>query len=525
MSQTFNNNRRTRIRRAALLVVIAISAATSANAVGQNAERIWVDSAGNHSVKASLVDWTDNSVVLLRSDGGEVRLQMSALSEKDKDYVATQKERRFGQNSLRNVSPSPPDIKSLAPLELPVAEQTLPSGAILGADGATKIREVDSLPEKLPADRAPTTVAIADANIALPRVDFNMVVSSVVPITGLSESGTRTTALAASISGNIRMPGESTRQELVRFDLTDRRAEVAMRHYETIRLLDHHLESGRSLVLVGFNSLGRGGELAVIDSWDDGAMGFNYRRRISASDLPGELAKLQFAKWIDAEHVLAVVDDSMGLWNIVSGKQLYRINGIDPRATPAISGGGRYTAIPYEGGVDLIETESGKSLGRIKVEKQVPGVAFSPLGNQLAIATTRRLRAWDLTSAALAGDIQSRNSLGKGQPLWIDHDLLLTDSGTLVSLFRGVPIWRYEVAGTQRSTIGKTVAIFRKEPVTEMTLVTLPHEGAEAMLKRIDAVPSMINPESWQIPGRSAWQSGKWVDQDVLVGSLTSGRR
>ncbi|MGB7328824.1 MAG: SHD1 domain-containing protein [Rubripirellula sp.] len=517
------------LARAVAWATVSVASLFASQAKAQHDERIWVDAGGTYSVHATLIDWFDDSVVLLRSDGGQVRLSMGQLSELDKSYVAERKLSGGGLNGLRGGPPTPPEIAPLPPLKLPTAAElgdTADAAATpMAMDGEVQTVKLDSLPESLPADRSLYEIGLTNRRIAIPRVDFNTTVSAPNAITMSGDEDKPTVALAMSISHHIRLPGEKTRQELVAFDILNQRVGVPMQHSETIRLLDHRMASGKSLVLVGFNSLGRGGDLAVVDGWMDGSLELSRRRPVSGKTDPGAMHQLRFAKWIDDEHVLAIIDQSLGLWNIVSGKQIYRVDGIESRSMPALSGGGRYLAIPYEGGVDLMATETGKSLGRIKVEKQVPGVAFSPQGDMLAIATTRRVRAWDLPSAALAGDVRSLNSLGLGKPLWIDHDLLLTDDGTLVSLHRGVPLWRYDVAGTQRQSFGKHIAIFRKTPLTEMTVVSIPHPAAQQMIQRIDASPTPIQPDKWRVLGRSGWGSGGWVDRDVQIGGLTNGRR
>jgi hypothetical protein len=514
--------------RPAGLALLLLSAACPALAVeSPHANRIWVDATGQYSVRANLIDWNDTSVRLLRTDGGEVTLPIAMLSEQDKAYLAENKSGASLGNGLRGAPPTPPEIKPQPVLKLPRAQTTASSGAMLGNEGKQVKLASDGLPKTLPADRSPQTVTIDTASIPLPKIDFNMAVSEPVAVS-IDTANNRVMALVASISGNIRLPGESTRQELVRFDVADQAATVTMRHYKKIHLLDHHLDSGQSLALIGQNSLGRGGDLVVVRGWSDDVLGFANRRGLFVATVAGaqvDPPELRWAKWVDDQHVAAMVNQTIGVWNIVSGEQLFRIDEMDTRCEPAISGGGRYLAVPRHGSVDLIATETGQSLGRIKVEGEVPGVQFSPLGNQLAITTMRRLRVWDLDGAALAADVRSRNSLGKGHPLWIDHDLILTESGTLVSLFRGVPVWRYEIAGTERSSIGGRIAVLRKEPTSELTLLELPHEAAKQMLRRIDASPIGIDPDRWQIPGRSAWQSGAWVDRDVEIGSMTSNRR
>ncbi|WP_145173803.1 SHD1 domain-containing protein [Rubripirellula lacrimiformis] len=563
MNPSLRHRRSFSIRTATTRTILAVSVAIGCSAppvFAQNSDRIWVDTGGTFSVTASMVQCSDDSVVLLRADGGRVTIPLGMLSDEDQQYVAERKASIASTNGLRRQPPKPPVISPLPVFRIPSTAPTTASGATIRFDGPLVSTVRPTLPGPLPSDRAPVTLAIPNTRVGLPKIDFNMDVSPPIPVCKLNESGTRTTVLAASISGNIRLPGEQTRQQLLEFDAASGDAKVAMLHYETIRLLDHHIPSGQSLVLVNYDSLGSGGDLAVVDGWDSGQMGFRHRRPIETGMQAGNLSmetglaqsglattgrataglataglantglagmgrKLRDAQWIDREHVLLVFDRTMGLWNIVSGESVYQIDRVDSRATPAVSGGKRYIALPYEGGVELLSSATGESLGRIKVERQVPGVEFSPLGNQLAIATTRRVRIWDLPAAALAGDIHSRNSLGKGKPLWIDHDWLLTDSGALVSIFRGVPVWRYDMAGAQCISVGHSLAIFRKSPVTELSVVSLPHPSAQAIIGQIDNEAIDLNPDRWLVPGRSSWGPDGWVDRDIQISGLAPATR
>lgn len=472
-----------------------------------------------------MVGGSDDSVVLLREDGGEITLPLSQLSEDDKQWVRKQRSLAQNRNVLRGAPPEPPEIFPLPPLEIPQSDQTAPENSQLEITPPTERAVKSSLPDDLPADRATWHLGMMEARIAVEPIDFNTITSRPIPIAVNSPSGTRTTSLVVSISHSVRLANEKTRQQIVRFDIADQSAEVVLDCDETIQVLDHHLDSGRSLVLLGFNSLGRGGQFAMLEGWNEGGLRFTHRRSLEGTTLPGQSTRVHWARQIGRHHLVARIDETIGFWNLASGKQVYRFGGLSTRCEPAISGGGRYLAIPFEGGVDLIETITGRPLGRIKVESQVPGVSFSPLGNQLAIATSRRLRVWDLPSASLAADVQSRQSLGKGSPLWLDSDLLLTGMGTLVSLHRGVPIWRYEVAGTDRLSVGRKAAVLRKTPTSELTVMDLPHATAKAALERIDTGLGSIDRDNWQILGRSVWTADGWEDRDVQITGLGVDRR
>jgi WD40 repeat protein len=288
--------------------------------------------------------------------------------------------------------------------------------------------------------------------------------------------------------------------------------------------------------------MNEGGSLALAEGWDGDNVSVVHRRRLPGVDSSGlkipELkrstdalrtrsmqTKLRWAKMIDGQHVLAHVDNQIVLWNLVSGETVYRIDHVDPRSEPAISGGRRYLAVPRMAGVDLYNLETGKALGRIKVDRQIPGVSFSPYGNSLAIVSSRRIRTWNLVDAALDADIRSREGLGRGSPTWIDHDMLVSSNGILVSQFRGVPIWKYDLTAAKVTRVGKRVAVLRKEPWSQLATLQLPHQAAQKVIQQIDASVVKLDPSQWRVPGRSHWDGGEWVDRTTKVARLPIQRR
>ena len=297
--------------------------------------------------------------------------------------------------------------------------------------------------------------------------------------------------------------------------------------HETIRMFDHHLPSGRSLVLVGHSPIGHGGKLAIASGWnrDENLTGnrleISHRRLLPASENRGRLQTVHWARWIDEEHICVLLNRSLIVWNLVSCEQVFRVDGVVEKSEPALSAGRRYVAVPGTGTVDLYRTSDGEPLGRIAVESNsIPAVSFAGRGDALAIVTTRRLRVWDLAAAALRSDVQSRTSLGNDQPVWITDDLVMSGSGVLMSLFRGVPIWQYDMTGATTNSIGSQVAVLRKTPVAELSLISVPHDGAMNAIKWIDSSPRPADTQNWRIPGRSVWTDGQWADRDVRISSL-----
>tara|TARA_R110002049_G_scaffold285698_1_gene466780 strand:- start:207762 stop:209384 length:1623 start_codon:yes stop_codon:yes gene_type:complete len=538
----------TEYRLTSLIAVLAAAVLTSA-AFATEPMRIWVDETGRYSIDARLVKVNESSIVLLRKSGGTVELERSKISERDRLYVEEVAEAlQATPNELRLTPPKRPEIVALPILDLPSTDVTAPEDSEL-ISGHTSVLPLLQLPVSIEPDATPIKITFQPARYSFGQIGVHDVVSHVHPILHTSdanrttttnripddesETGTRdVSSIALSISSGMRLPGQSAYGRIMRFDADSNRPVTVWQGDETIQLFDHHHPSGRSLVLVGHSPAGHGGQLAIASGWEaiadstDNHLTISHRRNLPAPDSLARLQTVRWARWIDEEHVCVLLDRTIAVWNLVSGEQVFRINGIIEKSRPAISAGRRYVAVPGTGTVDLFRTTDGKPLGRIAVEGNgIPAVEFSPRGDALAIATSRRLRVWDLDSAALRADVHSRRNLGNDRPLWISDDLVMSGSGVLSSLFRGVPIWQYDVTGALTTSLGKNVAVLRKSPTTELSIVSVPHDGALDAIQWIDNSPRRADLQHWRLPGRSVWADGRWTDRDVRLSTLGTNFR
>ncbi len=135
------------------------------------------------------------------------------------------------------------------------------------------------------------------------------------------------------------------------------------------------------------------------------------------------------------------------------------------------------------------------------------------------------MQCWDLTTASVTHELASRPILGAKSPTWVDSDLILSSSGVLLSLFRGIPIWRYDLATVELASVGDHVAIFRKQSASELSCIKIPHPGAQTAIEWLDSGAPEIDRDNWRLLGRSQWSTGAWVDENVRVSSSGSGRR
>ena len=494
------------------VAVIALHLCNLSSATAQDPLRIWVDTTGRFSIEAALVELRDGQVILLRQDGGKSVMPISQLSEQDKKFIDKHREKLENDTSMRLAPPTAPNSQPLARLDLPAARKTAENGSELALGGPFRSIAVTQPPAALAPDPAPDSIDIDESQYKISKIDSYDICSPTMFVGSQADP-----AMGMSISPGLNMPGNDGDHRLIKF-LANGRVQEVYSGSHAVTLLDHHVDSGRSLVLAGHNPLGHGGSLAIATGWDVDHLTIQHDHPLPEQSAIGQFPHVRWAKLVDEEHAVALVDQSLICWNLVSGKMKYRVNEVNEKTQPAISGGRRYIAVPQEGFVDLIGSTDGRSLGRIQTDANaVANVSFSRQGHLLAIATTRRIRTWDLARSMISNSIVSRRSLGQGAPIWIDADLLIAGSGVMISLYRQVAVWRYEISGSNIVPMGQRVAIFRKHPETVVSVTTLPHRGASRAMRWIDQSPRITNPEKWNLPGRSIWTENQWSDRDVRV--------
>ena len=471
--------------------------------------RIWVDATGQHSIEARWVAREGDEVTLQRADGKRFRITVAELSAEDQNYLEKLRRLlRHGPNPLRTTPPRRPPIPPQSPIDLPTTGEVAEPHTELNWVSSPERPEPPAQVKPLQPDPAATSAVDSFApGRTVWEGDGYQTYCPAVPVT----IGNRT-ELVMSVSSGFGFQLRTAPSRLIRVQPGDEAPRVAWHGDEAIRLLDHHPASGRSLVLLGHNSLGEKGELAMASGWEKFEVTMTHRRGLPGNGAGGS-PHLRWARWIDEQHVVAMIDGQLGAWNLISGVPLYRIEGVASNAQPALSHGRRYIAVPRDGAVDLYRSTDGHLLGAIATDAgTLPSVAFSPRGDSLAIATSGRLLVWQLSAAAPRSEVSSQRSLGRGRPIWIDDDLVLSGNGTLVSLFRGQAVWRYDLAGAIAARVGGSVAIFRERPQPELATVAIPHPAARRAMRWIDSGRSSTAPDREPLLGRSQWREGQWVD-------------
>ncbi|MFG0261749.1 MAG: SHD1 domain-containing protein [Novipirellula sp. JB048] len=500
----------------------SIVLALSSPAVARGPLRIWVDRTGLHSIEASLQSITDGVVRLRRPNGSRVTIAVDQLSQVDQDYLASWSDRSAHlENHLRRDPPELPELPPQPILKLPAASNRLDEGQPLAPLSGPAPPAMDAFAGPLLPDPQPFTIALPFARQAIGKIHAFDTCSPPLAITTPTQ-----TFLAVSISTGLNSSTSPGSNRILRFDPASGRVATLLRSSQPITILDHDHASGRTLVLDGHHAMGQGGELAIVTGWDQETLSIENRRAlpaiVSANPPVGMRTRhLHWARWVDGEHVIASINDEIAVWNLISGECLHRVCTLANKATPAISAGRRYVAVPRSRSIELYQTSDGARLGAIPVDSDaIAQVRFSPRGDSLAIITRSSLRVWELSSATLRGEVRTQRSLGKGAPIWIDTDLVLSSNGLLLSIDRGVPIWRYDLLGSTIDALGVSsprsgIAILRRRPEGEIGVIELPHSTVWQALPWVHEQQRLPRSGRWEIPGRSELGEAGWADRDL----------
>ena len=481
--------------------------------------RIWVDVSGRYHVEAALISYENGTVTMRRKDGGVTMMRDVELSKKDNEYLQDYLKREASRPlEMGDPRVESPNFATLESLDLPRAHRVAEEGDVLSL-----VRAKPTVAEKrirtVTPDPAPDKFECPQSRIDLDPIGSYDQCSPLVFV-GDKERP----ILGVTINSGFRFPGSETRGKILAFNPKTRSLTNFFESKDSISILDHHVPSNQSLVLVSHDSLGQGGQLALLSGWKNGRPRIRYRRTIPSKSSARGFEMVSTVKWarmLDDENVIALMNDSIVRWNLVSGEAYYRLSNVHRDAIPALSGGRRYIAVPTEGAVNLFETEMGDFIGTIYADsKSLPSVGFAKHGGSIAIATTRRMRTWDLVAATESSNTMSPRNLGKASPVWIDHDLVLSGSGVVISTAREMPLWHYQVTGTEMTPVGDSLAFLRRSPSAAIAIFKLPHQGVREAMDWVDSHPGQTLDLS--LKGRSVWGATRWDDRDVRIGAVNA---
>ncbi|PNY34509.1 hypothetical protein C2E31_22635 [Rhodopirellula baltica] len=155
-----------------------------------------------------------------------------------------------------------------------------------------------------------------------------------------------------------------------------------------------------------------------------------------------------FAEFVGSDAVLHRWGNSQYVvWDFAKRSAVYEVKQESFfGASPVISPGKRYLALPEDNDVRVISAADGATLATLPIEGgKSSAVAFDTNGEKLAILTHHQLAIWTLGSAALP-ERYTANGIGSPFPqkmAWVDDQTLLIDGKTLFDLKSELPVWSY----------------------------------------------------------------------------------
>ena len=507
-----------------MLLAIIVSSASAEKA------RTWSDKSGRFEVEAIFLKQEKDQVQLKKSDGRVVTVPISALSESDQNYLKELQnpavnpfaggdlaEPAIGStaaSSRHSTSSTSSDTPSNAGLALLKSDEGIRE---LTADGPQVFLQLDTDIPPLEPDPSPQQSEFHKFAVPIGKLDAYAKVSQPVLIDpDKSVYAVSTNRVANAVAdesfGRIYLVSHQSKQPQIAIDIE-----------QTLVLLDHHVQSGRTLAVFGVGSnTERGGDLILIDKLATGSPQVLARWHVPEWNKPGFKPKVEFGRMLDADTAFIHINREAYVWNLQSGELAFKMEDLGSSSKIQLSPGGRYLAVPDSKCCRLVDIQKAELLGKVPFSSTLtPAVCFSPNGQFLAMVGGNQHIIWDLKGAKVHEESAIGTASGRLVG-WVDNKYLLTQLGGLVDLSLQMPLWTYSLpSGDYSKTIPGGVVMVQKDHRMSMVVcLPLPHERVAAVAKQLPANDSntMAIQPGTEIALRVDAVSG--VDPDVIKAGL-----
>ncbi len=471
------------VTRISVCVVLLGSLLVGPGHAQESAIRTWSDASGKFKVRATLSQQTDSVVVLHTEDGRSVQVPIDRLSQADRDFLESL--RAPADNPFAGGEPIGEMAKPT--LAIPGALDALPASSSVGAEMALPavgktidLTSSDTLDSFVPEpQRQPA--ALPEAVVTVTEVDAYDKVSPPVLV---SE---QPSVFLVSVGRNKSGKPEETRGRLFVVELAGNRSQPVWDKPAALRVLDHHLPSGRTLMVDQLDQFERAGELVVLEGVAEGSPKTLFRRSLPGLGKPGFQPMVEWARMLSASHAAAIVDGALLVWDLPAAQLLYRIDGVKASEPPNFSGNLRYMAVPQGGKVVLIETATGRVGKSFSTGSTLtPGVAFHPNGRLLAACFSNQYVVWDCVEDAIVSEAVTTDQLGSSPLDWVGDKMFRTSLGSMVDVELGMPVWSYHVAvASPPIVIGNRLLTTTRSPLAKLCSLPIPHATAMEGMKRL----------------------------------------
>ena len=186
-------------------------------------------------------------------------------------------------------------------------------------------------------------------------------------------------------------------------------------------------------------------------------------------------------------RVLAIVDRVLYLWDLPAATLVYRVEGASATEPPALSANQQYLAIPLNGKVVILDTDTGQVRRSISTGSTLkPGVAFHPEGRLLALGFSNQYQVWDCVTQTVVSEATTTEHLGSHPVHWIAPNMFRAALGDAVNLELGMSVWKYSASACTEPLVagGKLVTATTSQNCT-LVSVAVPHASAEKSIRQL----------------------------------------
>ncbi|MCA9133885.1 MAG: hypothetical protein KDA45_12050 [Planctomycetales bacterium] len=372
--------------------------------------RFWRDESQQFKVRAAVVGFEDENVLLYKEEGSELSVPIAKLSEADRALLA----------KIQQLAG--PQTAALPPLST-FSQRSL--------GWAKAWNEAEDL-AAVAADAPPAYASVPMKGVGFAKAHFFESLIRVEPI-----GGSDGWMVAGTVDRMDKVPSRIlwaalTDNQVKRLQLLPPGERLTAVDPSTRQLLTVHKEGPRLTTWTADPSM----EQAVAQkSWVSLAEGKwgswdNWGAIVAKDRVLHEWGSRQFVVWDTAEE-----------------REVYRIEQESFfGARPALSPGKQYLAVPEDQRVRILAAASGETVASLPVEGgRAAGVGFSPDGKKLAVLTRSQLAVWSFGSSQAP---QRYRADAVGTPFkaiveWVDDHSLLIDRKTLFDINLELPVWSY----------------------------------------------------------------------------------
>lgn len=386
------------------------------------------------------------------------------------------------------------------------------------------------------------------AKLSVAHVDLPIVESGEAFIAGgrdatrvspilLLDAKTNTVAISVSIPNNYSRSPEGS--QIYVGQLPSGPFKELFSTEQAFTLLDHNVQTGQSLGVLGETGLNGDRELVLFEGLLTGNL-----QEVSRQRLPGKrehTISVGQSKLIAQDVAVVTINGVVYCWDLVEAKQLYQTDPNQVIQTKlSFSLDRTMMTLVDNSGVHFVETKTGADLGFVRFESQNPSIApFDNNSQRIALCAEDAWSTYDLENRTLTKPQTCTWSLSSRILGWIGPDLFLTENGVVIHTDRQVPIWKFDsqslavtgrnmeftlwadsisLVDTSRGVRIRTLPMPHKElkeavasmPSSDKMMLTGPGTKARIELDLPDPLPNDIDPALLKSKMEEIMRSAQW---------------